>query len=71
MAFRCDVCGKGPVAGKSISHSHKTTNRRFLPNLKRQKVVLNGVTQRMKVCTRCLRSHKVTKVGPRHLIAAA
>jgi large subunit ribosomal protein L28 len=70
MAFRCDVCGKGPVAGKSISHSHKTTNRRFLPNVKRQKVVMGGQVQRIKVCTRCLRSNKVKKAGPRQLAAA-
>lgn len=70
MAFRCDVCGKGPVAGKSISHSHKTTNRRFLPNLHRQRVVANGRVQRMKVCTRCLRSDKVTKASPRAVAAA-
>jgi large subunit ribosomal protein L28 len=70
MAFRCEVCGKGPVAGKSISHSHKTVNRRFLPNVHRTKVVKDGHVQTMKVCTRCVRSHKVTKAAPRHPVAA-
>jgi len=65
MAFRCDVCQKGPVAGKSISHSHRASNRRFLPNLQRVNVVINGRRQRAKVCSRCLRSNKVTKASPR------
>jgi len=71
MALRCDICGKGPVAGKSISHSHKTTNRRFLPNVHRTKVLLKGHPQRLKVCSRCLRSNKVTKAGPRQFQLAA
>lgn len=70
MALRCEICGKGPVAGKSISHSHKTTNRRFLPNVHGVTIVLNGRTQRAKVCSRCLRSNKVVKAGPRQLVAA-
>jgi len=69
MAFRCEVCQKGPVAGKSISHSHKTSNRRFLPNVHRVKVLLKGTVQHIKVCTRCLRSNKVQKAGPRLVTA--
>jgi len=70
MAFRCDICQKGPVAGKSISHSHKTTNRRFLPNVHRQRVIIDGTRKRIKVCTRCLRSDKIQKAAPRHFVAA-
>ncbi|MBF1677520.1 MAG: 50S ribosomal protein L28, partial [Scardovia wiggsiae] len=33
MAARCDVCGKGPQVGYSVSHSHIRNKRRFLPNL--------------------------------------
>lgn len=69
MALRCAVCGKGPVAGKSISHSHKTSNRRFLPNVHRVNVLFNGRHQRVKVCSRCLRSQKVAKASPRQLAA--
>ncbi len=69
MAWRCKVCSKGPSAGKSISHSHKSTNRRFLPNLHKARVVIGGKVQSQLVCTRCLRSNRVTKAGPR--LAAA
>lgn len=33
MARVCQVTGKGPVAGNNVSHAHKKTRRRFLPNL--------------------------------------
>ena len=31
MAANCDVCGKGPGFGHSISHSHRRTKRRWKP----------------------------------------
>ncbi|MBE3557094.1 MAG: 50S ribosomal protein L28 [Firmicutes bacterium] len=58
---RCAICGKGPHAGKSIAHSHLTTNRRFLPNIKRVKAIVDGETKHIYVCTRCLRSGKVQR----------
>ncbi|MBA4800532.1 MULTISPECIES: 50S ribosomal protein L28 [Euryhalocaulis] len=33
MARRCELSGIGPVSGNNVSHSHKKTKRRFLPNL--------------------------------------
>lgn len=71
MAFRCTICGKGPVAGKTVSHSHRATNRRFLPNVRQVRILLNGSPRRVKVCSRCIRSEKVIKAGPRTLLAAA
>jgi large subunit ribosomal protein L28 len=64
MAQRCDVCGKGPLSGNRISHAHNVTHRRFNPNLRRVRAISNGVQRRLKVCTRCLRSGKVTKPAP-------
>jgi large subunit ribosomal protein L28 len=63
MSQRCDVCGKGPVVGHKISHAHNVTKRRWLPNLTSIRAVINGGTRRVKICTRCLRSGKVTKAG--------
>ena len=37
MAANCDVCGKGPGFGHSISHSHRRTKRRFDPNVQKKK----------------------------------
>ncbi len=61
MARRCDVCGKGPVVGHRISHAHNVTKRRWLPNLSSIRAVIDGSTRRIRICTRCLRSGKVTK----------
>jgi large subunit ribosomal protein L28 len=63
MAKRCEICGKGPRVGRNISHAHNVTPRRFEPNLQTVRVTVNGGTKRMRVCTRCLRSQKVTKAA--------
>ncbi len=34
MARVCQVTGKKPITGNSVSHSNIKTKRRFLPNLK-------------------------------------
>lgn len=66
MAQRCDICGKGPQFGSRVSHAHNVTNRRFNPNLQKVRAVLeNGTHQRVRVCTRCLRSGKVKKPAGR------
>ena len=66
MAQRCDICGKGPQFGSRVSHAHNVTNRRFNPNLQKVRAILeNGTHQRVRVCTRCLRSGKVKKPAGR------
>jgi large subunit ribosomal protein L28 len=37
--------------------------RRFEPNLQTVKALVNGAAKRMRVCTRCLRSGKISKAG--------
>jgi large subunit ribosomal protein L28 len=61
MAQRCDICGKGPQFGNRVSHAHNVTHRRFNPNLQRVRAVLEGVQKKIRVCTSCLRSGKITK----------
>ena len=57
--------------GNRVSHAHNVTHRRFNPNLQRVRAVLDGRPARVKVCTRCLRSGKVTKPTPRRKPATA
>lgn len=33
MSRVCQVTGKGPMVGNSVSHANNKTKRRFLPNL--------------------------------------
>ncbi len=61
MSKVCDICGKKPMTGNNVSHSHKASKRRWLPNLQKIKVNVDGKTKRMRVCTACIRSGKVKK----------
>ena len=63
MANRCEVCGKGPVVGRRVSHAHNVRPRRFEPNLQTVRASVNGGVKRMRVCTRCIRSQKVVKAA--------
>ena len=33
MTRRCEITGKGPLVGNTVSHANNKTKRRFLPNL--------------------------------------
>ena len=56
MAQRCAICGKGPQYGHHVSHSKVHTKRRFMPNLHKARVMIDGRQQTALVCTRCLRT---------------
>ncbi len=62
MARVCEICGKRPVFGHNVSHANNKTNRRWNPNLQRVRALVGGVSRRIRVCTQCIRSGKVTKV---------
>jgi large subunit ribosomal protein L28 len=70
----CEICGKGPVAGNTITHRGRpkkkggiglhitgVSKRRFLPNLQRIRVRENGGVVRRKVCAACIRHGKIEK----------
>ena len=62
MSKVCEVCGRKPVAGHNISHSHRVTNRWFRPNI--QKVTIkdkDGHVRKANVCTHCLKAGKVER----------
>ena len=63
MSRVCQICGKKPLTGNTISHAHNVNKTRRLPNLQNVKAVVDGRPQRLIVCTRCLRSGKVVKSG--------
>jgi ribosomal protein L28 len=58
---KCDVCSKDTVYGNNVSHSVRRTSRSWKPNVKKVKVLVNGTPCSMNVCSRCLRSNKVTR----------
>ncbi|MGH2773109.1 MAG: 50S ribosomal protein L28 [Actinomycetota bacterium] len=61
MSRVCDVCGKSPQTGKSISHSHRRTNRRWIPNIQTVRTAVGGASKKLRVCTSCIKANKVPR----------
>jgi large subunit ribosomal protein L28 len=59
----CDICNKRRMIVNKVSHSNIKSKSRQNPNIQRVRVVVAGTVKRMNVCTRCIRSGKVTKVA--------
>jgi large subunit ribosomal protein L28 len=62
MSRVCVSCGKRPATGNNRSHSNRATKRRFMPNLQRVRILVEGHPASAYVCTRCLKSGRVQKV---------
>lgn len=71
MARMCDVCGKGPTYGNSVSHANNKTRRRWFPNLQAVRAMVEGKVKRLQVCAACLKSNRVVKAPRRRSAAAA
>jgi len=63
MAQQCEICGKKPRYGNIVSHAHNVRRRRWNPNLRRIRAIVNGVRKHVRVCAACLRSGRVTKAA--------
>ncbi len=63
---KCEICEKANFHGRKISITRSQISRRAKvtqkANVKRVRVVKNGVPQRMNVCTRCLRSGAINNL---------
>lgn len=58
MSRRCDITGKGVLAGNNVSHANNKTRRRFLPNLQETKLLSDTLGQqiRLKLTTHAIRT---------------
>ena len=61
MAAVCEICGRHPGFGMKVSHSHRRSKRRWVPNVQKIRALVNGSPQRVHVCTKCLKAGKVTR----------
>jgi len=74
MSKVCEVCGKGPTAGRSVTRRGmakrkggvgrkivRTNKRRFLPNLKKIKAIVGKTKKTITVCVECIKNGKVKK----------
>ena len=61
MSRICYYCGKKRQIGNNVSHANNRTKREFRANLFKVRAMIDGSPQRIKVCSRCIRSGRVTK----------
>lgn len=59
MANRCAITGKCPMTGNSVSHANNRNKKRFMPNLRTIRVVLeDGTKKKIKVAASTIRTMK-------------
>jgi large subunit ribosomal protein L28 len=58
MSNVCQLFGKKPGFGKSVSHSHRRTNRRWNPNIQRKRYYLPSERRwiRLTLSTRAIKT---------------
>lgn len=58
MSRVCELTGKGPMSGNTVSHANNKTRRRFLPNLNEVTLISDilGQSFRLRVSAAGLRS---------------
>ncbi len=61
MSRTCEICGKGQISGNQVSHSNRHTKRKWNVNVQKIRIIEDGSVVRKTVCTRCIRSNKVTR----------
>lgn len=61
MARVCEICGKGPTFGNTVSNANNRTTRRWYPNLQTVRTKAGGETKRVRVCVACIKSNRVVK----------
>jgi large subunit ribosomal protein L28 len=62
MSRKCDISGKAVLSGQNVSHAQNKTKRKFRPNLKKVKVLVNGKAKKLTVSMKTLKNIKKGKV---------
>jgi len=69
MSRVCQVTGKGPITGNTVSHANNKTRRRFLPNLHTHRFWLDSEKRfvRLRVSSKGMRI--IDKLGIEQVVA--
>ena len=75
MLRKCFICGKGAMTGLKVvrkglikkkggtgSKIVRSTKRKFLPNLKKIRIMVGKSPQRVYICTKCIKKGEIRKV---------
>lgn len=65
----CYSCGKGVAYGNNVSHANNKTRRTWKPNLQVARILIEGKTTKVKVCTRCLNAGKIQRAPRKPVVA--
>ncbi len=71
MSNRCEITGRKPLTGNSVSHSMRHTKRRQMPNLQTKRIWVpeEGRFIKMKLSTRAIKA--ISRNGASTMIAKA
>ncbi len=62
---KCELCEKARLKGHRISITRSQVSRRankvWKANIKQIRIIENGTHRTINICTKCLRSNKVTR----------
>lgn len=74
MQKKCALCGKGSQTGKVVTRKGQLkskggtgskiarwSKRKFLPNLHKMRIVMNGLIKRVYVCAKCIKKGELRK----------
>lgn len=58
MSKVCEICGRGKMTGKNVSHSNRKSNRTWDLNLQQTTVEVDGKEKTVRACTKCIKTQK-------------
>jgi large subunit ribosomal protein L28 len=76
MLKECFICGKGEQTGKTVARKGqykakggtgskiaRWTMRKFLPNLQKMRIMLQGHPRRVYICAKCIKKGAIVKAA--------
>ena len=75
MFKKCAICGKGALRGKVVTRKGqfkskggtgskitRSSLRKFLPNLQKMRLLIDGHPKRVYVCAKCIKTGRLQKI---------
>lgn len=74
MLKKCAICGKGEQSGKLVTRKGqykskggtgskiaRWSKRKFLPNLQKMRILINGHPKKIYICTQCIKKGEIIR----------